>query len=280
MRRAWRARCARRRPAPPRSASTARCPASPTRTTPHARLIVLWGVNPSASGIHLVPYVREAQRKGATLIVVDPRRTALAKQADLHLALRPGTDLPVALALHRFLFENGLADEAFLARSRDRRRRAARRRRAVDDRARRGRRRPRAGDARAVRPTSTPTATPALIRCGWGLERNRNGGHAAMAVLGAPGRRRQVRRARRRLHDEQLGAWHLNNRDWIGVDAPATRVVNMNVLGEALPDAARSDDRGAVRLQRQPGRDHPGSERGAAAASSARICSRSCSSRS
>src|SRR5215203_4281585 len=81
---------------------------------PAARLIVLWGVNPSASGIHLVPFIREAQRKGATLIVVDPRRTALAKQADLHIALRPGTDLPVALALHRFLFENGLADETFL----------------------------------------------------------------------------------------------------------------------------------------------------------------------
>ena len=35
----------------------------------HARLIVLWGVNPSASGIHLVPYVREAQKRGATLVV-------------------------------------------------------------------------------------------------------------------------------------------------------------------------------------------------------------------
>src|SRR5204862_5242012 len=67
---------------------------------PAARLILLWGVNPSASGIHLVPYVREAQRKGATLVVIDPRRTALAKQADLHVPLRPGTDLPVALALH------------------------------------------------------------------------------------------------------------------------------------------------------------------------------------
>src|SRR5580765_219346 len=44
-----------------------------------ARLIMLWGANPSASGIHLVPYIREAQRKGARLIVIDPRTTALAK---------------------------------------------------------------------------------------------------------------------------------------------------------------------------------------------------------
>ena len=82
---------------------------------PEARLIVLWGANPSASGIHLVPYIREAQRRGAKLVVVDPRTTPLAKQADIHLAVRPGTDLPVALAIHRYLFEEGHADEAFLA---------------------------------------------------------------------------------------------------------------------------------------------------------------------
>ena len=46
---------------------------------PEAALIVLWGVNPSASGIHLVPYVREAQKRGAKLVVVDPRTTPLAR---------------------------------------------------------------------------------------------------------------------------------------------------------------------------------------------------------
>src|SRR5215471_8868819 len=82
---------------------------------PHATLIVLWGVNPSASGIHLIPYIKQAQANGATLAVIDPRATSLAKKADLHLAIRPGTDLPVALALHRVLFEDGHADDAFLA---------------------------------------------------------------------------------------------------------------------------------------------------------------------
>ena len=80
----------------------------------HSQLIVAWGVNPSASGIHLVPIIQEAQRRGATLIVVDPRRTPLARKADLHLAPRPGTDLPLALAVHRFLFEEGRADWTFL----------------------------------------------------------------------------------------------------------------------------------------------------------------------
>src|SRR6188472_1033612 len=82
---------------------------------PESRLIILWGANPSTSGIHLVSHVREAQRRGATLIVIDPRTTPLAKQADIHLAVRPGTDLPVALSIHRYLFEEGHADAAFLA---------------------------------------------------------------------------------------------------------------------------------------------------------------------
>ena len=81
---------------------------------PEARLIVLWDVNPSTSGIHLVPYVREAQKRGGRLIVIDPRITPLARQADLHLAPRPGTDVALALALHRFLFETGLADHEFI----------------------------------------------------------------------------------------------------------------------------------------------------------------------
>ena len=81
---------------------------------PEAKLIVLWGANPSSSGIHLVPYIREAQKRGATLVVVDPLTTPLARHADLHLPVRPGTDLPVALAIHRYLFEHGHADEAFL----------------------------------------------------------------------------------------------------------------------------------------------------------------------
>ncbi len=53
---------------------------------PEASVIILWGVNPSATGIHLIPYVRDAQARGAKLIVIDPRTTALAESADIHLA--------------------------------------------------------------------------------------------------------------------------------------------------------------------------------------------------
>jgi anaerobic selenocysteine-containing dehydrogenase len=152
---------------------------------PHAALIILWGVNPTASGIHLIPYVREAQERGARLVVIDPRTTPLAKSADVHLAVRPGTDVAVALAIHRHLFVSGHADEAFLRQHA----------RGVDElRARAGewtfeKAATVAGiDAATLERVATLYAesSPALIRCGWGLERNRNGGNAAMAVLALP----------------------------------------------------------------------------------------------
>src|SRR5215831_1756327 len=138
----------------------------------HAKLIILWGVNPSASGIHLIPYVKEAQAAGATLVVIDPRRTSLAKKADLHLAPRPGTDLPIALAIHRMLFDEGHADLAFLAAH-------AHGAEQLRDAAS-----PwtieKAADAAGIDPADLRRladlyvrASPALVRCGWGLERNR-----------------------------------------------------------------------------------------------------------
>ena len=58
-------------------------PGADPRDIDHASLVVLWGCNPSASGIHLVPKLRAVQARGGKLVVVDPRRTPLAKQADL-----------------------------------------------------------------------------------------------------------------------------------------------------------------------------------------------------
>ena len=75
-----------------------------------AQLIVIWGANPHASNIHLVPFLKAARQKGAKLVVVDPRATPLARQADLHLAVRPGTDVAVALSVIRWLFASNRCD--------------------------------------------------------------------------------------------------------------------------------------------------------------------------
>jgi anaerobic selenocysteine-containing dehydrogenase len=199
---------------------------------PEARFILLWGANPSASGIHLVPYIREAQRRGAKLVVIDPRSTPLARQADIHLAVRPGTDLPVALAIHRYLFEEGRADTAFLAehadgaeRLRERAREWTFERAAAE-----------AGiDATALRQVAEgyADASPALVRCGWGQERNRNGGNASMAILALPAVAGKFGVRGGGYTMSNSSSWGIT-KTWIGADEPATRLVNMNHLGRAL----------------------------------------------
>lgn len=202
---------------------------------PHARLIVLWGVNPSASGIHLIPFIKQAQAAGATLVVIDPRRTSLAKRADLHLGVRPGTDLPVALALHRVLFEEGHADRPFLDAHTvggDRLRQAAE---------------PWTIDRAASEADIDPAAlrrfadlfvetSPALVRCGWGLERNRNGGSAAAAILALPAVAGKFGIRGGGYSMSNSPAFGLKSEQWIDAPEPPTRLVNMNQLGRALTE--------------------------------------------
>ena len=62
-----------------------------------------------------MPFLREAQRAGCQLVVIDPRRTRTAAGADWHLAPRPGTDGALALGLAHIIVNEGLHDEAWLA---------------------------------------------------------------------------------------------------------------------------------------------------------------------
>jgi anaerobic selenocysteine-containing dehydrogenase len=84
------------------------------RDVPHSRLIVIWGHNPASTSPHFVPFLREAQRAGAHVVVIDPRRTITARSADEHLRPRPATDGALALGLMHVLFAEGLHDESWL----------------------------------------------------------------------------------------------------------------------------------------------------------------------
>lgn len=211
-----------------------RMPSVTYQDYPHARLIVVWGANPSVSGIHLVPFIQAARKQGAKLVVVDPRVTPLARQADLHVPVAPGSDLAVALALHRHLFETGAADQGFLAshtRGADRLRE-----RAAEWTFER------AAAAAGVQPAMIrefaelyASTVPALVRCGWGLERNRNGGSAAAAILALPAVAGKFGVRGGGYAMSNSAAWSID-RTWIGEDEPATRVVNMNHLGRTLTE--------------------------------------------
>jgi anaerobic selenocysteine-containing dehydrogenase len=79
----------------------------------HTNLIVVWGMNPSVSGIHLVPTSSKPKR-GMTRRR-GPTAHPTGRARGLHLPIHPGTDLPLALSIIRWLFAEGRADRAFLA---------------------------------------------------------------------------------------------------------------------------------------------------------------------
>jgi anaerobic selenocysteine-containing dehydrogenase len=197
----------------------------------HARLIVVWGANPHASGIHHVPIIKRAQESGAQLVVVDPRVTKLARGADLHLALRPGTDLALALALINWFFETGRAAQDFLERHA----------RGVEEL--RARARPwtlaRAAEVCGLEVGAIErfgqlyaSASPAALRCGWGPERNRNGCSAIAAILALP--------AVAGKFGLRGGGYTLSNgkafklAPSVADPEPPTRAINMNRLGRVL----------------------------------------------
>ncbi|MBK6744238.1 MAG: molybdopterin-dependent oxidoreductase [Hydrogenophilales bacterium] len=77
--------------------------------------MLLWGFNPSTSWLSQATRVQQARKRGARLIVVDPRRAGLAAGADLWLRPKPGTDAALALGLAHLLLASGRIDKDFVA---------------------------------------------------------------------------------------------------------------------------------------------------------------------
>ena len=82
----------------------------------NARCIVLWGANPPYAHPNMTQFVTAARRKGATLVVVDPRLSAIARRADFHANVRPGTDGALAWGLIHQIVESGAYDKDFVER--------------------------------------------------------------------------------------------------------------------------------------------------------------------
>ncbi|MFF4847433.1 molybdopterin oxidoreductase family protein [Streptomyces sp. NPDC001194] len=87
----------------------------PLEDIPRTGCVILVGSNPAETMPPALRYLTELKANGGTLIVVDPRRTRTAEQADLHLAPRPGTDLALALGLLHLVVAEGRTDEEFIA---------------------------------------------------------------------------------------------------------------------------------------------------------------------
>lgn len=201
----------------------------------HTKLLVVWGGNPGASNTHLIPLITQARKSGAALVVIDPRRISVADRADVHLAIRPGTDVVLGFALANWLVDNGHADTGFLERHTvgfDAFMRAANE--WTIERAAKV-----CGvDASSIVRVGEMIAgtKPAMLRTGWGMERNRNGAsaylaaHAVWAIAG---------------HFGELGSGILESTskgfpnsvlmDWPeGVERPERGTINMNRVARVL----------------------------------------------
>lgn len=89
---------------------------SPCPDFEHAALILLWGSNLGVTHPPFMHAVEAGRRNGAKLVVIDPRRTEAAREADTFLQIRPGTDGALALGLAGRLIETGSHDREFVAR--------------------------------------------------------------------------------------------------------------------------------------------------------------------
>ena len=165
----------------------------------HSDLVVIWGGNPVNTQVNVMTHAMRAKKRGAKLVVVDPYRTGTAEQADIHLAVRPGTDGALACGVMHVLFKEGYADWDYM-------------RRYTDCAGRAGRA---CGDAHAGMGVRRSPACPveeivafarlygqtkaAFIRCHHGFSRSRNGAANMHAVTcSAGGDRRLAIQGRRR----------------------------------------------------------------------------------
>ncbi|MGA7400978.1 MAG: molybdopterin-dependent oxidoreductase, partial [Candidatus Sulfotelmatobacter sp.] len=80
----------------------------------HSRYIIAWASNIHGNNVHLWPYIVEARRKGAKLVVIDPYRTRTAACADWYLPINPGTDGALALAMMHVIIGEGLHDTDYI----------------------------------------------------------------------------------------------------------------------------------------------------------------------
>ena len=83
-------------------------------TFSHSQHIILWGCNALSTNVHLWPFIQEARKNGAKLVVIDPVRTRTAQQADWHIPIRPGTDGALALGMMNVIINENLIDADYV----------------------------------------------------------------------------------------------------------------------------------------------------------------------
>ena len=206
-----------------------------------ARLIIIWGSNPIVSNLHFWTRVQEARRNGAHVVAIDPYRSETAQKCDEHIALLPGTDGALALAMMHVLIAEDRLDRDYIARYTL----------GFEQLAERVRDYPPAkvavicgiSEDTIVRLARDYAGTrPAMIRLNYGMQRHAGGGMAVRTVACLPALTGSWREAAGGLLISASGAvpldgFALERPDLRPSKSEAPRVVNMSAIGDALLDA-------------------------------------------
>src|SRR5207249_7045421 len=152
----------------------------------HSRYILLWACNIRSTNLHMWPFIKEAQERGAKVVTIDPLRHRTAQSADWYIPIRPGTDAALALGMMRVMIAEGLVDDDYIANYTV----------GFEDLAKRVQDYP---PERASEITGIPaediltlareyaSTQPSAIRVGVAIERQVNGGQAMRAIASLPG---------------------------------------------------------------------------------------------
>jgi len=198
-------------------------------------LVICWGADLFATNVHFWAKLEEARKRGVQFVVIDPRRTRSAQNADWHIPIRIGTDAALALGIMHVLVRDNLCNRDYIARHT-----------LGFDRV-----------EREVLPRFTPdyvasvtgitkadverlaamygAAKKSLIRLGWGMTRFTYGGQALRTVALLPGVTGAYGRYGGGALNGTNASFELNYNAVRKPSGPAaTRTINHNRLGEAL----------------------------------------------
>ncbi len=205
----------------------------------HSRYIIAWASNIHGNNVHLWPFIEQARRKGAKLVVIDPYRTRTAACADWYLPINPGTDAALALAIMHVIIGEGLHDTGYVSKFTL----------GFDALREKVKAYPpeRAAQwtgiaAEDIRKLAREYATvrPSVIRLNYGVQRSENGGTATRAIAMLPCIIGSLKEVGGGIHLSTSGAFDLNKDALRRPDLKPEgmqhlpRVVNMVELGKAL----------------------------------------------
>src|SRR3984893_6901334 len=205
----------------------------------HSRYIVAWASNIHGNNVHLWPFIVEARRKGAKLVVIDPYRTRTAACADWYLPINPGTDGALSLAMMHVIIGEGLHDADYVTKYTLGFEQLSEKVKAYPPE----RVAPWTGiSAQDIRRLAGEyaTARPSVIRLNYGVQRSEGGGMATRAIAMLPCIIGSWKEVGGGLQMSTSGAFGLNKDALTRLDLEPEglrhppRTVNMVELGKAL----------------------------------------------